>query len=120
MRKPRSQVFEGSQPRIRRALLALAIVAQCPAQGPRVSITKLLPGSVPPIWATDIETSSSPTADGGVCFRYDSSADQFIFNLGTKTAFYSVVPDTFKATATVTYNGGVIASHTQANTFGLK
>jgi hypothetical protein len=100
--------------------LALAIVAACPTQGARVSIAKLPPGGAPPVWATETETSSSPTSDGGTCFRYDASADQFIFNLGTKTSFYAVLPDTYKATGTVTLNGGVVASHTQANTFGLK
>jgi hypothetical protein len=55
-----------------------------------------------------------------VCFRYDPVADQFIYNLGTKTPFYTVLPDAYQATATVTFNGGVIASHTQSNTFALR
>jgi PKD repeat protein len=98
--------------------LGLAIEAACPTQGARVSIAKYPPGGAPPVWVTEVETSSSPTSDSGNCFRYSSG--HFMFNLGTKTAFYTVLPDTYRATATVTFNGGVIASHTQANTFGLK
>lgn len=102
--------------------IASAIAAACSSgEGPRVKITKLLNGAVDNLLtALETETSSSPTADGGVCFRYDGTADQFIYNLGTKTSFYTVLPDTYRASATVTFNGGVIASHTQANTFGLK
>jgi hypothetical protein len=99
-------------------ILAMAIAGACPANGPRASITKILLGGL--AIAAELETSSSPTADGGVCFRYDTIAHQFIYNLGSKTSFYTVLPDGYKATATVTFNGGVIASHTQANTFGLK
>jgi hypothetical protein len=98
--------------------LANAIVASCPSQGARISIAKFPPGGVPPVWATETETSSSPTADSSNCFGYDGG--QFHYNLGTKTSFYTVLPDTYRATASVTYNGGVIAAHTQANVFGLK
>ena len=100
-------------------MLAAAIVAACPPNGARVSIQRTF--GVDSAIGGDAETSSSPTADGGVCFRYDPTADQFIYNLGTKTIFYSVFPmATYKATGTVLFNGGTIASHTQANTFSLK
>ncbi|HXF51919.1 MAG TPA: PKD domain-containing protein [Dehalococcoidia bacterium] len=97
--------------------LAEAIVAQCPSGGgARIAVAKVNGGL---IFATEAETSSSPTADGGVCFRYDASADQFIYNVGTKTAFYSTSYQ-YRAMANVWFNGALIATHEQANTFGLK
>lgn len=97
--------------------LAQAIVAACAGgHGPRIAIAKV---SASLVYAAETETSSSPTADGGVCFRYDPAGDQFIYNVGTKTGFYST-SDSYKAIANVLFNGGPIATHMQGNTFGLK
>ncbi len=98
--------------------LAQDIVTGCSPSGggARIAVAKVN-GS--PIWASESETSGSPTADGGVCFRYDAAADQFIYNLGTKTSFYTV-NDSYKAMANVWFNGGLVAKHEQNNAFGLK
>jgi hypothetical protein len=46
-----------------------------------LSLTKLSSSSV----GTDLETTSTATADPGNAFRYDVTTDQYVFNLATKT-----------------------------------
>ena len=56
---------------------AASIAAACRAT---ITLTQT-PGNAPPV----DEVVTSVTANTGNCFRYDSTAHQFIYNLGTKT-----------------------------------
>ena len=56
--------------------VAAAIATAC---GATISLAQTA-GSAPPI----DEAITSPTPNTGTCFRYDNTAHQFIFNLGTK------------------------------------
>src|SRR3954447_8037126 len=57
------------------------------------------------------EAPYTDATDSGGCFRYDVTAHQFIYNLGTKTLPGGGAGQQWSLRALVTLNGGVIADH---------
>jgi hypothetical protein len=83
------QLLDGNNQSIP-AALASAIATNCQARINVINIASSAP-------AVD-ETQVTGSANSGVCFRYDSTANQFIFNLNTKTY---AAPATYRITASI-------------------
>src|SRR4051812_38606024 len=90
--------------------LAQAIANQCAA---KLSFAKVGTNSLPVDEGTYLDA-----ADSGGCFRYDATADQFIYNLGTKSLPSGAAGQQWSLRALITVNGGVVADH--AVLVGLK
>src|SRR3954454_4796807 len=90
--------------------LAQTIANQCAA---KLSFVKTGTNALP----VD-ETAYTDASDSGGCFRYDLTARQFIYNLGTKALPNAAAGQQWSLRALITLNGGTMADH--AVLVGLK
>jgi hypothetical protein len=57
------------------------------------------------------ESAYTTPPDSGGCFRYDSTAHQFVYNLSSKALPGAATGDVWALRTTVTFNGGQLARH---------